>query len=135
MNGMVRRLAVGAALGLLLLTTVQAGAIATAAEPPLPDPLQAGWQGEPVCVVLKENTRLRTLRCTFPPGGGHERHFHAPHWGYILQGSTMRITSAAGTAVRELKAGDTWWSDGIAWHEVENVGSTTGVYLIVEPKP
>ncbi len=101
----------------------------------LPDPLEAGWKGKPVCVVLKENERLRTLRCTFPPGGGHERHRHAPHWGHILKGSTMRITTASGTVVRALKPGDSWWSDGIAWHEVRNVGRTTGVYLIVEPKP
>ncbi len=47
----------------------------------------------------------------------------------------MSITTASGTVVRELKPGDTWWSDGIAWHEVRNVGTTTGVYLIVEPKP
>ena len=40
-----------------------------------------------------------------------------------------RITTAKGTVVRELKAGDTWWSDGVAWHEVLNVGTTTGVYL------
>ncbi len=46
----------------------------------------------------------------------------------------MRITTAQGAVVRELKAGDTWWSDGVAWHEVLNVGNTTGVYLIVEPK-
>jgi quercetin dioxygenase-like cupin family protein len=110
-----------------------------AAAPPrpgadLPDLLQAGWQGHPVCDLLNDNARLRTLRCTFPPGGGHERHRHAPHWGYILSGSTMAITTASGTVVRTLKPGDTWWSSGITWHEVRNVGETTGVYLIAEPK-
>lgn len=100
----------------------------------LPSPLEAGWHGHKVCELLADNARLRTLRCTFPPGGGHERHFHAPHWGYVLAGGTMRITSANGTVTRELKAGDTWWSDGIAWHEALNVGKTTAIYLIVEPK-
>ena len=35
---------------------------------------------------------------------------------------------------RELKAGDSWWSGGVAWHDVLNVGTTAGVYLIVGPK-
>lgn len=102
--------------------------------PKLPSALDAGWQGTRVCELLYENDDVRVARCSFPPGFGHERHYHAPHWGYILAGSTMRITSADGTATRELKAGSNWWSDGIAWHEVENIGTTTGVYLIVEPK-
>ena len=100
----------------------------------LSDPLAAGWRGHSVCEVLADNAQLRTLRCTFPPGEGHERHFHAAHWGYVLAPSTMRITTAKGSVVRELKTGDTWWSDGVAWHEALNVGATTGVYLIVEPK-
>lgn len=106
----------------------------TAASPQLPDPVQAGWHGHKVCEVLADNAQVRTARCTFPPGEGHERHFHGAHWGYVLAPSTMRITTAKGTVVRELKAGDTWWSDGLAWHEVLNVETTTGVYLIVEPK-
>lgn len=84
--------------------------------------------------MLDDNGKVRTLRCTFPPGVGHERHFHAAHWGYIVAGATMKITNVNGTTVRELKPGASWWSDGIAWHEVLNVGQTTGVYLIVEPK-
>ncbi|PKB25747.1 quercetin dioxygenase-like cupin family protein [Novosphingobium kunmingense] len=108
---------------------------AAAAEAPLPSPLEAGWQGKPVCEKLSENAAVRTLRCTFAPGTGHERHFHAPHWGYILTDATMRITNAQGTSVRQLKAGDWWWSDGFAWHEALNIGTTTGIYLIVEPKP
>ena len=38
--------------------------------------LEAGWQGEKVCEVLVENESVRTLRCTFPPGIGHEKHYH-----------------------------------------------------------
>jgi beta-alanine degradation protein BauB len=121
------------ALAVLVMTGATG---ATAPDPlsPLPGPLEAGWRGNTVCVLLHENARTRALRCTFPPGGGHERHFHAAHWGYILAGSTMQITSATGAVVRELKAGDSWWSDGLAWHEALNIGQTTGVYLIVEPK-
>lgn len=100
----------------------------------LPDPLAAGWKGEKVCELLKENEKLRALRCTFAPGVGHERHFHAAHFGYVLEGSKMRITDKTGTREVELKAGDTWTSDGVEWHEAVNIGTTAGVYIIVEPK-
>jgi beta-alanine degradation protein BauB len=102
--------------------------------PPLPTAFEAGWKGEKVCEPLFENEQMRAARCTFPPGVGHERHFHPPHWGYIVQGTTMRITTEAGTTDRVLKSGANWWSDGIAWHEAVNIGSTTGIYIIVEPK-
>ena len=102
--------------------------------PVLPTAFDAGWKGERVCEPLYENARVRAARCTFPPGGGHERHSHPPHWGYILQGSTMRTTTEAGTIERVLKSGSSWWSDGIAWHEAVNVGTETAVYIIVEPK-
>ena len=46
----------------------------------------------------------------------------------------MEITDAAGTRTATLNAGDSWWSDGVAWHEVRNIGGTHSVYLIVEPK-
>jgi beta-alanine degradation protein BauB len=87
-----------------------------------------------VCEPLYENARVRAARCTFPPSGGHERHYHPPHWGYIIQGSTMRITTASGTTDRVLKSGTNWWSDGIDWHEAVNIGTDTAVYIIVEPK-
>lgn len=99
-----------------------------------PDAFDAGWHGEKVCERLFENEFLRTARCTFPPGVGHERHTHKPHWGIIVEGSTMRTTDANGVVERELKSGSTWWSDGIAWHEALNIGETTGVYIIIEPK-
>lgn len=46
----------------------------------------------------------------------------------------MRITDDSGTSEVEIDTGSTWTSEGTAWHEVVNVGETTGVYLIVEPK-
>lgn len=100
----------------------------------LPDPLDAGWNGNAVCKKLHEDARQRVLRCVFPPGGGHVRHFHAAHFGYILEGGRMQITDASGTRVQSLTSGASWTSDGVAWHEVLNVGETTSSYLIVEPK-
>ena len=100
----------------------------------LPDPVTAGWQGETVCEVLREDAELRIFRCTFPPGVGHERHFHPRHFGYALSGGTMRITSESGTREVTLKTGSYFFSEGITWHEGLNVGDTTVSYLMIEPK-
>ena len=100
-----------------------------------PDPVSAGWQGESVCEVLREDAELRIFRCTFPPGVGHERHFQPRHFGYALSGGTMRITSDGGTREVTLKTGSYFFSEGIAWHEGLNVGDTTVSYLMIEPKP
>lgn len=116
----------------MVIATLSASGLAASGS--LPDPLEAGWKGERVCEVLHEDSSQRVLRCTFPPDGGHERHYHAPHFGYVLAGGRMRITSADG--VREVDLADdlTWTSEGVDWHEVENIGGTTSVYLIIEPR-
>lgn len=100
----------------------------------LPDPMEAGWQGKPVCEILHEDEALRVFRCTFPPGIGHERHFHAMHFGYALSGGTMRIVDESGTREVTLKTGSSFSSDGIPWHEVINIGKTEVSYLMIEPK-
>ena len=100
----------------------------------LPDPLAAGWQGRPVCEKLREDEEMRILRCNFPQGTGHERHHHPRHFGYALSGGRMRITDAKGTRDVELKAGSSFSSEGIPWHEVLNIGDTVVQYLIIEPK-
>lgn len=100
----------------------------------LPDPLEAGWQGKAVCEKLHDGPGNRILRCSFPPGIGHERHYHEPHFGYALSGGRMRITDASGTREVDLATGSSFASDGVDWHEVLNVGETTVVYLIIEPR-
>ena len=100
----------------------------------LPDPVEAGWQGRPVCEILHEDDALRVFRCTFPPGIGHERHFHATHFGYALSGGTMRIVDASGTREVTLETGSSFSSDGIPWHKVINIGETEVSYLMIEPK-
>lgn len=100
----------------------------------LPDPLQAGWQGQSVCEHLHEDARQRVLRCTFAPTVGHERHFHAAHFGYTIAGGRMRITDASGTREVDVPTGSNFSSAGVNWHEVLNIGDTTAVFLIIEPK-
>lgn len=98
----------------------------------LPDALAAGWAGEPVCELQHETQTHRVLRCTFPPGVGHERHFHPAHYGYALSGGTMQLTSEQGVRVAEISTGSHYSSNGVDWHEVVNIGETTVTYLIVE---
>ncbi len=97
--------------------------------------LCAGWQGERVCELLHEDAQIRALRCTFPPGVGHEPHYHPPHFGYVLSGeSVMRITTADGVADRPVRAGGSFSNDSETVHAALNVGDETTAYLIVEKK-
>ena len=100
----------------------------------LPDPLQAGWQGNSVCEVMEENETVRVLKCTFPPGVGHERHYHDPHYGYALAGSTFRIKDTSGVRDVVVNTDSGFYSKGTEWHEVLNIGDSTAVFLIIEPK-
>lgn len=100
----------------------------------LPDPLEAGWDGQLVCEELRNDSKLRVLKCTFPPGVGHERHFHSAHFGYTLAGSTFRIKDTSGIREIEVPTGSNFSNDGISWHEVLNIGDSTAIFLIIEPK-
>ena len=100
----------------------------------LPDPLAAGWKGDAVCEVLLENDKIRTLKCSFPPGVGHERHYHKAHFGYALSGSRFRITDQKGVREVDVPTGSHFYNEGIEWHEVLNIGDSLAVFLIMEPK-
>ncbi|WP_139793833.1 cupin domain-containing protein [Reichenbachiella faecimaris] len=100
----------------------------------LPDPLEAGWKGESVCEILEENENIRVLQCTFEPGVGHDRHFHAAHFGYTLVGGKFQITDTNGTREVNVPTGYDFYNEHIDWHEVLNVGDSTAVFLIIEPK-
>ena len=103
--------------------------------PDLPEAFDAGWKGEKPCQLLYELETVRVARCSFAPGVGHEKHFHYPHFGYVLEGGTMTIADDAGVSqVRETISGKSWSSDKITIHEAVNIGDTTTSYLIVEPK-
>ncbi len=100
----------------------------------LPDPYEAGWKGEKVCEILEENDELRVLQCTFPPGVGHEKHEHPPHFGYTLKGSMFKITDSSGVRELNVPTGYSFSKDYISVHEAENIGDSTAVFLIVEYK-
>ncbi len=98
----------------------------------LPDPLEAGWKGQPVCEQLSLTETQRVLKCTFAPGVGHDRHFHAAHFGYALSGGRMQLHDDSGTREVDLATGSHFTSEGTEWHEVLNTGTTTVQYLIIE---
>ncbi len=100
----------------------------------LPDPLEAGWNNEKVCEILEENDDVRVLKCTFPPGVGHERHYHDTHFGYTLNGSTFRIKDTTGVREVAIPSGTSFFNERVEWHEVQNIGDSTAVFLIMEPK-
>jgi quercetin dioxygenase-like cupin family protein len=103
-------------------------------EDSLPDPLKAGWNNKAVCEIVEDNPKIRVLKCTFPPDVGHERHYHSAHFGYTIKGSKFRIKDTTGTREINVPTGTEFYNDGIEWHEVLNIGDSTAVFLIIEPK-
>lgn len=100
----------------------------------LRDPLQAGWKGQKVCTVLEENEKVRVLKCVFPPKVGHEKHYHKTHVGYTIKGSKFRITDKTGVREVQIPTGYNFYNEKVEWHIAENIGDSTAVFLIVEPK-
>jgi len=100
----------------------------------LPDPLAAGWNNEAVCELVEENDQLRVIKCTFAPGIGHEKHYHEPHFGYVLSGSKFRMTDKDGSKEIQVLTGSSFYSEGTEGHEALNIGDSTAVFLIMEPK-
>ncbi len=100
----------------------------------LPHAIDAGWQGQDTCERLQETDALLAFKCTFPPGVGHERHFHRAHIGYVVEGGRMQITDDKGTLEQVIPAGVSWQSAGVPWHVAVNIGETATSYVIVEPK-
>ena len=117
-----------------LALTGPIGALAGAGqEDPLPHAFEAGWKGRETCAVLFENASVRVARCVFPPGIGHEKHYHNPHFGYVLEGGTLRIVDSNGEREVTTVAGSDWATTEVTVHEAVNIGETTTSYLIVEP--
>ena len=101
----------------------------------LPHAFEAGWKGAQTCELLYETDAVRVGKCVFAPGIGHEKHYHNPHFGYTLEGSTLKITDDSGEREVVIPTGLAWSTDSLTVHEAVNVGDSTTSYLIVEPKP
>ena len=121
-------------LVLTLAAALPAAAFDAGPATALPHAFDAGWHGQKTCSLLYEDDAVRVGRCSFPPGVGHEKHYHDPHFGYVLEGGTLRITDADGTRIVTTAAGADWSTDRRTVHEALNIGETTTSYLIVEPR-
>lgn len=100
----------------------------------LPHAFSAGWEGEDTCEILFEDENNIVGRCIFPPGVGHEKHYHNPHFGYVLEGGILSVTDSSGTRQVTTTSGATWTTATLTVHEAVNTGQTTTSYLILEPK-
>ena len=100
----------------------------------LPDPLEAGWNNQAVCELIEDNDKVRVLKCTFKPGVGHEKHYHKPHYGYTIAGSTFRIKDTTGTREVNVPTGYSFSKTEMSEHEVLNIGDSTAIFLIIEYK-
>jgi len=102
--------------------------------PDLPHAIDAGWKGQKTCELMFEDESVRVARCVFPPGVGHEKHYHNPHFGYVLEAGTLHIVDDSGEKTVTTKVGGSWSTTELTVHEAVNIGDTTTSYLIVEPR-
>ena len=100
----------------------------------LPHAFDAGWEGQKTCELMYENESMRVARCIFPPGVGHEKHYHNPHFGYVLEGGTLSISDTRGERTVTTQSNGTWSTTERTVHEAVNIGETTTSYVIVEPR-
>lgn len=122
--------AMALALGLAMPPAIVAAESGT----DLPHAFDAGWKGQKTCDLLFEDDTVRVARCVFPPGIGHEKHFHNPHFGYVLESGTMTIVDSRGEREVRTEAGSNWSTTERTVHEAVNTGETTTSYLVMEPK-
>jgi hypothetical protein len=104
------------------------------ADSEIPHAFEAGWEGLDTCELLYEDVTSRIGRCILPPGVGHEKHYHNPHYGYVLEGGTLRITDSEGERTVITRSDADWSTTTVTVHEPLNIGDTPTSYLIVEPK-
>jgi len=122
------------ALALVTSLAVQVHTVVADNPLELPHAFDAGWKGQKTCEILFEDDTVRVGRCVFPPSIGHEKHYHNPHFGYVLEGGALRIVDSKGEREVTTRAGGDWSTTTVTVHAAMNIGETTTSYLIVEPK-
>ena len=84
--------------------------------------------------VRLENNLVRAIEGVLQPGDKEQMHSHPGFVVYIISGGKIRNNFADGTVVEaELKTGDVLYREPQT-HWVENIGTTTIHFLVVELK-
>ena len=84
--------------------------------------------------VKLENTRVRVLEATLPPGAKEQLHSHPAYVIYVIAGGKVRNHGTDGkTSETEVVTGDTLYRDPLT-HWAENIGTTTLHLILVELK-
>ncbi len=84
--------------------------------------------------LLLENERVRVLEMRLKQGEIDQKHSHPSETVYFVKGSKVRVhLPDGGTAELEPPDGHVMWHE--AWtHQVENIGTTDLLAIIVENK-
>ena len=84
--------------------------------------------------VLLENDQVRVLQMNLRAGEMDEVHSHPSETVYFIKGSKVKIhLSDGGVAEADIPDGHVMWNE--AWtHQVENVGTSDILAIIVESK-
>ena len=84
--------------------------------------------------VKLENSRVRVLEATLPPGAKEKTHSHPAYVIYVLQGGRFRNHAADGkVAEGSFSTGDVIYRDPLT-HSADNIGDTTIRLVLVELK-
>ncbi len=84
--------------------------------------------------VKLENSHVRVIEGVLQPGEREQMHSHPAFVTYIVSGSKIRNHFADGKVVEaQLNTGDVLWRDPQT-HWVENIGTTSLHFIVVELK-
>lgn len=84
--------------------------------------------------VKLENSRVRAIEGVLQPGDKEQMHSHPAFVTYVIAGSKIRNHFADGKVVEaDLNTGDVLWRDPQT-HWIENIGTTTLHFLVLELK-
>lgn len=127
---MIKRFSV---LSLVLILLISLAALGQKSDQPKvhPDPVPvypANYK------VMIENDRVRVMDFKLRKGDTEEFHMHPAHVLYVLTGFKIMFKFPDGrTAIRETKAGDVLFSEGVT-HSPTNIGDTDAHGILIELK-